>query len=57
MGYPLAAADLTAELGCDVTLHPVLAGVVEAWSPAPGVWLLVGTPDEVRAEVRRLKAA
>lgn len=47
------AAVLAAELGCEVTPHPALAGVVEARDPAPGLWLLAGTPDEVRTEVRR----
>ena len=47
------AGRLAAELGCEVTPHPELAGVVEARCPVPGVWLLAGTPDEVRAEVRR----
>jgi DNA-binding CsgD family transcriptional regulator len=47
-----AAAVLAAELGCEVAPHPQLAGVVEARHPAPGLWLLAGTPGEIRAEVR-----
>ncbi|HXJ26560.1 MAG TPA: hypothetical protein VNH17_12705 [Streptosporangiaceae bacterium] len=54
---PVTAAELAAELGCEVTPHPLLAGVVEARSPVPGVWVLVGTPEEIRDEVQRLKAA
>lgn len=48
----MTAAQLSAELGCEVTPHPVLAGVVEARNPSPGVWLLAGPPGEVRAETR-----
>lgn len=47
------AGRLAAELGCEVEPHPVLPGVVEARDPVPGVWLLAGTPDEVRAAARR----
>lgn len=47
------ADTLAAELGCEVTPHPGWSGVVDARDPAPGLWLLTGTPDEVRAEVRR----
>jgi hypothetical protein len=47
------ADTLAAELGCEVTPHPGWSGVVEARDPAPGLWLLTGTPDEVRAEARR----
>jgi alkanesulfonate monooxygenase SsuD/methylene tetrahydromethanopterin reductase-like flavin-dependent oxidoreductase (luciferase family) len=43
---------LAGELGCEVTPHPELAGRVDARDPLPGLWLLTGTPDEVRAEVR-----
>jgi hypothetical protein len=50
------AARLAAELGCEVTPHPELAGRVEARDPLPGLWLVIGTPDEVRAEVRRFGA-
>ena len=32
---------------------PQLAGRVEAWNPLPGLRLVIGTPDAVRAEVRR----
>ena len=46
------AVSLAAELGCEVAPHPELPGVVEARSPLPGIWLLAGTADEVRAEVR-----
>lgn len=51
------AADLAAELGCEVTPHPLRSGIFEALKPAPGVHLLVGTPGEIRAEVRRIAAA
>lgn len=54
---PVTAAELAAELGCEVTPHPLLKGVVEARSPVPGVWVLVGTPGEILAEVRKLRAA
>jgi hypothetical protein len=50
----LEADDLGAELGCEVIPHPALAGIVEACCPVPGVWLLAGTPGEVRAEARRV---
>ncbi|HEY0935869.1 MAG TPA: hypothetical protein VGD91_19285 [Trebonia sp.] len=48
-----AADRLAAELGCEVTAHPRLAGRVEAWDPLPGLRLVTGTPEDVRAEVRR----
>jgi hypothetical protein len=48
----LEADRLAAELGCEVTLDPRFVGVFEARDPAPGVWLLSGTPDEIRAEWR-----
>ncbi|HEY0932449.1 MAG TPA: hypothetical protein VGD91_01795 [Trebonia sp.] len=48
-----AASRLAAELGCEVTAHPELTGRVEAWDPLPGLRLVMGTPDDVRAEVRR----
>lgn len=44
---------LAAELGCEVTPHPELAGRVEAWNALPGLRLVSGIPAEVRAEVRR----
>jgi hypothetical protein len=44
------AARLSAELGCEVTPNPHFAGVFDARDPAPGVWLLTGTPEEIRAE-------
>ena len=47
------AAELAAELGCEVTPHPILAGRVEARDPVPGIYVLVGAPGEVRAEARR----
>lgn len=43
---------LAAELGCEVTPHPERPGVVEARGPSPGVYVLVGTPAEVRAAGR-----
>jgi hypothetical protein len=43
---------LAAELGCKVTLHPRFVGLFEARDAAPGVWLLSGTADEIRAEWR-----
>jgi hypothetical protein len=46
------AVRLAAELGCEVAPHPELAGLVEAPNPAPGIRLLVGTADEIRAEAR-----
>lgn len=52
-----AAAELAAELRCEVSRHPLLDGVVEARDPVPGVWVLVGTPEEILAEVQRLRAA
>ena len=51
------ADHLAAELGCEVTAHPRFAGVFEARNPAPGIWLLTGTPDEIRAEVARTAKA
>jgi DNA-binding CsgD family transcriptional regulator len=48
----IEADSLAAELGCEVTPHPCFAGLFEARDPAPGVWLLSGTPDEIRAEWR-----
>jgi DNA-binding CsgD family transcriptional regulator len=48
-----AEADrLADELGCEVTLHLRFAAVFEACDLAPGVWLVSGTPDEIRAEWR-----
>jgi hypothetical protein len=35
----LEAHWLAAELGCEVTPHPELRGIVEARGPAQGVWL------------------
>ncbi len=52
MNAAAEARCLAAELGCEVTPHPLLDGVVEARDPAPGVWLLAGTPGEIRAEMR-----
>jgi hypothetical protein len=52
----LEARSLARELGCEVTAHPELAGRVEAWDPLPGLTLLIGTPDEVRAEVVACRA-
>jgi hypothetical protein len=49
----LDALALAAELRCEVALHPSFAGIVEAFRPAPGIYVLVGTPEEIRAEVRR----
>lgn len=43
---------LAAELGCEVTPHPRFAGIFEARDPAPGVWLLTGSQDEIRSEWR-----
>jgi hypothetical protein len=43
---------LTADLGCEVTPHPRFTGIFDARDPAPGVWLLSGTPEELRAEWR-----
>jgi hypothetical protein len=43
---------LAAELGCEVISHPRRAGIFDVRDPAPGVWLLSGTPDELRAEWR-----
>jgi hypothetical protein len=43
---------LAAEIGCEVTLHPRFAAVFVVRKPAPGLWLLAGTPDEIRAEWR-----
>jgi hypothetical protein len=51
----LDADRLAAELGCEVTPHPELPRVVEARAPALGVWLLAGTPDEVRAAARAVQ--
>jgi DNA-binding CsgD family transcriptional regulator len=48
----LEANRLAAELGCEVISHPLRAGIFDARGPAPGVWLLSGTPDELRAEWR-----
>lgn len=48
----LEADRLAAELGCEVSQHPELRGIVEARSPAEGVWILAGTPDSVRAGAR-----
>jgi hypothetical protein len=47
----LEAACVAADLGCEVTAHPELAGRVEAWEPLPGWRLLIGTPQEVRRAV------
>ena len=44
---------LAAELGCEVMPDPHFAGRFEARDPAPGVWLLSGLPDEIRAEWRK----
>jgi DNA-binding CsgD family transcriptional regulator len=49
----LEAGRLAAELGCEVTPHPRFAGRFEARDAAPGVWLLSGMPDEIRAEWRK----
>jgi DNA-binding CsgD family transcriptional regulator len=49
----LEAEMLAAELGCEVIPHPYFNGRFDARDPAPGVWLLSGTPDEIRAEWRR----
>lgn len=51
----LEADRLAAELGCEVTAHPELSGIVEARGPAEGVWLLAGTPAKVRAAARAAK--
>jgi DNA-binding transcriptional regulator YhcF (GntR family) len=51
------AGCLAADLGCEVTAHPRFAGVFEARDPAPGVWLLTGRPEEIRAEVARVGEA
>jgi DNA-binding CsgD family transcriptional regulator len=48
----LEARMLRDELGCEVTPHPRFIGIFDAREPAPGVWLLTGTPDELRAEWR-----
>lgn len=48
----LEAHRLAAELGCEVTPHPELPGIVEARGPAEGIWLLAGTPVKVRAAAR-----
>jgi hypothetical protein len=44
------AGQLAAELGCEVIPHPVLPGVIEAHRPAPGVFVIAGTPESVRAQ-------
>lgn len=53
----LEAGCLAADLGCEVSAHPELAGRVEAVDPLPGWRVLIGTPQQVRvavaAEVRR----
>ena len=49
----LEADRLAAELGCEVTLHPHFTGRFEARDAAPGLWLVCGTPDEIRAEWRK----
>jgi hypothetical protein len=49
----IAAARLSAELGCEITPNPDFAGTFDARDPAPGVWLLTGTLDELRTETRR----
>ena len=49
----LEAGRLAAELGCEVIPHPCVSGRFEARDPAPGVWLLCGTPDEIRAAWRQ----
>ena len=48
----LEADRLAAELGCEVSPHPGLRGIVEARNPAENVWILAGTPDSVRAGAR-----
>jgi hypothetical protein len=52
----LEAGALAAELGCEVTPHPLRTGVFEARDPWPGVWLLAGTSQEIRAEAARIAA-
>jgi hypothetical protein len=42
---------LSREIGCEVTLHPMLRNVFEAWKPLPGVWLMAGSAAEIKAEV------
>jgi hypothetical protein len=49
----VAADCLAAELSCEVTPAPARPGVVVARRPLPSIWMLVGTPAEIRAEVRR----
>jgi hypothetical protein len=49
----IAAARLAAEFSCDLIPNPDFAGTFDARDPLPGLWLLTGTPDEIRAEVRR----
>jgi hypothetical protein len=49
----VAADALAAELGCEVAPAPARAGIVVACQPLPSIWMLIGTPDEIRAEVRR----
>jgi hypothetical protein len=47
-----AARQLAAELRCKVAPAPLRPGRVEASGPG---WLLIGTPEEVRAEVLRMQ--
>lgn len=49
----LEADSLAAELGCEVTVKPRIAGRVDAWNALPGLRLVSGTPDEVRDAVRQ----
>jgi hypothetical protein len=51
------ADQLAAELGCEVIPAPARAGAVVARRPLPSIWMLIGTPDEIRAEVRRVREA
>jgi DNA-binding CsgD family transcriptional regulator len=43
---------LAAELGCEVIPNPRFTGIFDARDAAPGVWLLSGTAEELRAEWR-----
>ena len=49
----LEADRLAAELGCEVTMHPRFVGVFEARDPAPGLFLVSGSPGEIRREWRK----
>jgi hypothetical protein len=51
-----AAEALSASFGCEVTPYQALPGTVEARG-LPGVYSLVGTPEEVAAEGRKVLLA